>query len=156
MVVYAFCTMPRPYPILSKNWTTLYYSPKNSHTKILRKNEVCAILGVGGLDMFKWISDSKLPRLIKWLLYVVLVLSCVYWIGWFVFKILNGTRKLIHWITEARNWWTFIVCLLIVAIGVFLAAQFYFGLDPIGKLQAWFLENIQKLRYWLGDLISGV
>ena len=144
-----------PLPILPIFWPTLYYHFKNSHTKILRKKRRCDKMGSEVVDMFKWISNSRLPRIVKWLLYVVLVLSCVYWIGWFVFKILDGTRKLIHWITESRNWWTFIVCILIVAIGVFLAAQFYFGLDPIGKLQAWFSENIQTFRYWLGDLISG-
>ena len=98
--------------------------------------------------MYKIINNSKMPKLLKVLAYILLTLSLVYLIGLVLYKILEALRKFIHWVSEKRNCWTFLVCLLILGVGILLAAQFYFNLDPIGKVINWFKMNINEFRCW--------
>lgn len=89
--------------------------------------------------MYKLINNSsRLPKFVKILLDILLTLSCVYLIGLCVYKILEAIRKFLHWTTEKRNWWTFLMCIVILAIGTFIVAQFILDLDPFGNLVRWF------------------
>lgn len=91
--------------------------------------------------MYKLLHNSSLPKIIKVLLYILLTLSCIYLIIILLYKLLEILRIIIHFISDKRNWWTFVVCILIVCIGAFIFAQFFLGLDPYGK----FIFYIQSL-----------
>ena len=103
--------------------------------------------------MYKLVRESKMPKVLKWLINILLTLTCVYWIGYFIYKILESVRRFVHWTTEKRNWWTFLMCILILCVGILLAAQFYFELDPIGKITNYFIEKWNGWREYLANLI---
>lgn len=103
--------------------------------------------------MYRLINNSKLPKFLKVLLIILLTLTCVYWIGLFIYKILEAIRKFVHWVSDKRNWWTFLMCIFILAIGSLLLAQFYFDLDPFGKLVNNIVEKWNDFREYLKGII---
>ena len=105
--------------------------------------------------MYKLVKNSNMPNYLKFLINALLTITCVYWIGYFTFKILDTIRKFIHWVSEARNWWTFLICILILGIGILLAAQFYFDLDPVGKTIDKIVEWFKNFRNDLANIIGG-
>lgn len=105
--------------------------------------------------MHKWLYNSKLPKWLKILIYIVLTLTLIYWLGLLVYKFLEAIRKFIHWASEQRNWWTFLTCILILGIGSLLLAQFVFGLDPFGKVTQWFVNCFNNMRQLIGGKIAG-
>lgn len=90
--------------------------------------------------MYRLVRNSNIPKILKLLIYILLTLSCIYWIGWFVYKFLSITRKIIHWCSDERNWWTFIVCILILVIGSLIIAQFFLGLQPFERFIQWIVD----------------
>lgn len=84
--------------------------------------------------MYRWLHNATMPKFLKVLLYILLTITCIYWILIATYKLLEIIRICIHFISDKRNWWTYVTCLLILGIGVLLAAQFLLGLDPIGKM----------------------
>lgn len=90
--------------------------------------------------MYRMVSNSKLPRVLKVLIYALLTITCVYWLGMMIYKILETIRIFINWTSTRRNWWTFLMCILIVVVGGIIVAQFFLGLNPIGN----FLEQMKN------------
>lgn len=93
--------------------------------------------------MYRLIGNSKLPRFLKVLIYILLTLTCVYWIGYFTYKILDGIRKFLHYVSTKEHWWAFIICVAILGIGTFLIAEFVFKLGWWEAIVNWFV-NIYK------------
>lgn len=106
--------------------------------------------------MYRLINNATIPKALKVLLYILLTLTCIYWISIMTYKILELLRKSLHWCSEKRNWWTFVVCIAILAIGSLLIAQYLLDLDPIGKVVNWVVTNINEFRNKLGNIIIGV
>ncbi len=104
--------------------------------------------------MYKLVRESSIPKWLKWLINITLTITCIYWLGYFIYKILESVRRFIHWVSEKRNWWTFLMCLLILGIGILLAAQFYFELDPVGKAIDYIVEQFNNLRDNIANLIK--
>lgn len=96
--------------------------------------------------MIRLLNSERVPSWLKWVLLIVTIITLVYWVLWLVFQILKYLRIFLHWATEERNYWTFIVCILIVVVGSLIAAQFFLELDPFGKLA----DELKK--YW--DLLK--
>lgn len=90
--------------------------------------------------MYRYLHKSNIPKWLKIIFYILLSITLIYWIIWLIYKGLEYTRKFLHWTTEPRNWWTFLVSILLVLVGSFLMAQFVLGLDPIGKLTKYITE----------------
>lgn len=95
------------------------------------------------MRLYKILNASKLPKWLKIMLDVLLTITLVYWFGVMVYKILEATRRLLHWVSEKRNWWTFLVSILLVLVGSFIMAQFVLGLDPIGAITS-YIEDLYK------------
>lgn len=105
--------------------------------------------------MYKIIYNSKLPKVVKIIAYILLTLTMVYLIGMLLYRILDALRIFMHWVSDKRNWWTFIVCLMILFIGSVLIAQFALNLDPFGKLGSWIVEKWNELRDSIASIIGG-
>ena len=105
--------------------------------------------------MYRIIRNSNIPKVIKWILYILLAITMIYWIIMLVYKILELIRRFLHFISDKRNWWTFVGCIIILLIGTFLVAQFILGLDPIGKFITSVNEMINNIRNNLGNIIKG-
>jgi ascorbate-specific PTS system EIIC-type component UlaA len=96
--------------------------------------------------MIRYVHNSKLPKWLKILIYITLTITCIYWLGIFIYKVLEYTRRFIHWTTEKRNWWTFLVCILILLIGSLIMAQGVLGLDPLGRFEEFLLEQWESIK----------
>lgn len=105
--------------------------------------------------MFKKIYNSNIPKVIKALLYILLIVTLVYLIIITLYKILNLLRIFLHWATDEHNWWTFVTCVIILLIGSLLIAQFVLGLDPFGNFFRNIVDKFDSFRTWLGNLIIG-
>lgn len=98
---------------------------------------------------------SKLPKWLRIILLILSIVTVIYWLGFAIYKILEAVRIVMAYIFEKRNYWTFLICILILIVGSLLIAQFYFQLDPFGKLANWFIEKWNELREWLSNIIGG-
>ena len=98
---------------------------------------------------------SNFPKWLKVVLLIISILTLVYWLGLITFKILSAIRYVGAFLFDKRNYWTFIVTLLIIGISAILLAQFYFNLDPIGKLLNWAEQVFNDLRNSISDIIKG-
>lgn len=105
--------------------------------------------------MCRFVYNSNLPKWLKILIYIAITITLVYWLGLLVYEFLEALRKLLHWTSEQRNWWTFLTCIFILGIGSLLIAQFALGLDPFGKIVKWFIDRWNDLRQLIGDKIAG-
>ena len=105
--------------------------------------------------MYRLIWKSKIPRIIKWLLYVLLTITIIYWIIIMTYKLLDLMRRFLHFVSDKKNWWTFVCCVCILLIGTFIVAQFVLGLDPLGKFITSVNETINNIRNSIGNAIKG-
>lgn len=105
--------------------------------------------------MYRLINNSKIPRIIKWLLYILLTITMIYWIIMLVYKILELIRRFVHFVSDKRNWWTFVGCVIILLIGTFVVAQFVLELDPLGKFITSVNNMIDNIRNSIGNAIKG-
>ncbi len=100
------------------------------------------------------INNSNMPKFLKILIYILLTLTLVYWIVWFIYKVLDYLRIFLHFVSDKRNWWTFVGCIVILLIGTFLVAQFVLGLNPIGNFLEWLKSIVNAIRNNIGGAIS--
>lgn len=98
---------------------------------------------------------NKMPKPIRVIYYILLTLTLIYWLYRFIAGVLTLIQKLGSFIFEKRNYYTFIVCLLILTVGILLASQFLFNLDPFGKACNWFVEKWNNIRQWCAGVIGG-
>ena len=105
--------------------------------------------------MYRLIWKSKIPRIIKWLLYILLTITIRYWIIRMGYKLLDLMRRFLHFVSDKKNWWTFVCCVCILLIGTFIVAQFVLGLDPMGKFINSIKEMIDNIRNAIGEAIKG-
>ena len=105
--------------------------------------------------MYRLIWNSKIPRIIKWLLYVLLTITIIYWIIIMAYKLLDLMRRFLHFVSDKKNWWTFVCCVCILLIGTFIVAQFVLGLDPMGKFINSIKEMVDNIRNAIGEAIKG-
>lgn len=105
--------------------------------------------------MYRWVRRSNMPRFLQVLIVVVLTISCIYWMGYFVYALLNGTRFFIHWVTEKSHFWVFMFCIVLVIGTSIFIAQMYLGLDPIGHMKQYFIDLYARAKNWLQVKIFG-
>lgn len=100
------------------------------------------------------IGDS-LPKPIRIVYYTLLIITLIY----SIYRLIAGTLWLIQtigsFIFEKRNFYTFVVCILILAVGILLASQFIFNLQPFEKFCNFFVEKWNDLRCWVVELVGG-
>ena len=80
---------------------------------------------------------QRLPTPLKILYWTVLTLTLVYWLIRISAWLLEFIRKLGEFLFTKPNYYVFLLAILIVLIGAFVFAQFYFELDPLGKFIQW-------------------
>lgn len=101
--------------------------------------------------MYKYLYKTQMPKWLKIIFYILLSITFVYWIIWLIYKGLEYTRRMLHWATEKRNWWTFLVSILLVLFGSLIMAQCVLGLDPIGKATKYLLDIWEKIINSVGN-----
>ncbi len=96
----------------------------------------------------------KLPKWAQFILKVLSIVTVVYWLGYLVYKLLSAIRCIGAYIFDTRNYWTFLCCILILAVGTLLVAQFYLGLDPIGQVSNWFIDRWNDFKGLIIEAIA--
>lgn len=97
---------------------------------------------------------SKLPKWLRVILIIVSIITLVYWLGFIVYKLLTAIRCVGAFIFEARNYWTFLGCILVLAIGTLIVAQYVLGLDPLGQASNWVIDRWNDLKGFLIEAIA--
>lgn len=73
--------------------------------------------------LFGRIRNSNLPLWLKLLISIVLIVTCVYWVGFLTYKIIDILRLFINTLTEKKIFWIIFVlscALIIVYINFYL------------------------------------
>lgn len=104
---------------------------------------------------FAYRIGDRLPKAVRIIYYVLLGVTLIYWLYRAIVAVLDLIQTIGAFVFEKRNYYTFMVCLLILGIGVLFASQFIFGLDPFGKLVNWFVERWNDFRAWCVNVIGG-
>lgn len=103
--------------------------------------------------MYKIISDSHyIPRWLKFILYLILTITCIYWLGLIIYKLLELLRKCINGITKEKGrWWFFLFCLLLIGVAICITLQYNPLIVFLDLVESWF----EKAREFLVKLING-
>lgn len=108
---------------------------------------------------------DRLPRLLRYIYYILLTVTVVYWlyrliegllelvrsIGYGVFELISRIGKKI-WSKDF--YYAVVVCLIIVFVALVIIGQYVYDLDLFGAAYEWFLEQSENLRLWFVDLIG--
>lgn len=96
--------------------------------------------------MYHLINNSKMPKWIKVVFNVVLTLALFYLIGLLIYWIFEGLRLVLHFMTTKGHWWFMLLMLFICGVCILLAGQFYFNLDPFGKIADFFVNTFYNAK----------
>ena len=102
--------------------------------------------------MYKIIRNcNSIPTWLKVLINVLLTVTVVYWLGYFIYKILEFVRFCINGITKEKGrWWFFILCCLILTISICL----FMGFNPFTELWDWLVSTYENLIQNVVDKLS--
>ncbi len=103
---------------------------------------------------FAFRIGDRLPLPLRIVYYAVLFLTMVYLIFIITKKLLDVTQKVGAFCFDKRNFYTFFFCLFGLAIGTFIVAQLFLGLDPIGEITNFFDMKIQSIKDFFISLLS--
>lgn len=79
-----------------------------------------------------FLIGDKLPKVLRILYYIVLMITMLYVIYRFFEWVLVTFQKFGQWFFRPQNYWAAMMSIGILLLGSFLLAQFVLGLDPIG------------------------
>ncbi len=86
---------------------------------------------------------EHLPKWLRVIYYIIIAITFIYIVYRFLEWALKTLQKLGAFIFEPRNYWAAVMSVFIVLLGVFIAAQFILGLDPVGNTIEW-IEQVYK------------
>ena len=89
---------------------------------------------------------SNLPKFLKVILFILSIITVVYWLVILFYKILELVRLIGAFIFDKHNYWTLISCIIILFIGSVLIAQFVLELDPVGKATDLIVDKFNDLK----------
>ena len=104
---------------------------------------------------FAYRIGDKMPKAIKIIYYIILAVTLVYWLYRAISLTLSLIQRIGSFVFEKRNYYTFVICLIILGIGILLASQFIFDLDPVGRVTNWFIDQWNNFRAWCVKIIGG-
>lgn len=101
--------------------------------------------------MYKWVRDSRMPLIMKVIVYVMISVTLVYWLGWIVYKVIELCRKIVHWISKRENFWA-IILVSIILVGIYLVREEIKGDKPITQL----IEQVKNYGRILIEYVKAV
>lgn len=103
--------------------------------------------------MYKLIKECGMPKWLKVLFNVLLTLTCFYWMGYLIYKILEVVRWFLHNVTEKKMFWCMFLFALIIAIGITLYLQFNTDVKPFTMFWDWLVDIYEQGRNKIADII---
>ncbi|MFI3329116.1 MAG: hypothetical protein R3Y05_01365 [bacterium] len=97
---------------------------------------------------------DRLPKPLRVLYYAVLFLTLIYMLFVVTKGLLDIIQRFGAFFFDKRNYYTFVFCIFGLAIGTFIVAQFFLGLDPIGAIIDFFNGIIQTIKDTIIEWVS--
>ena len=105
--------------------------------------------------MYKMIRESeRLPKWLKILLDIALTLTCIYWVGFLVYKILDVFRLFLHTMTEKKVFWIALCIILMCAITTLCILEFTTDVKPFTQIGDFFIKLFNDTRNVIADAIA--
>lgn len=92
-----------------------------------------------------------MPRWLKILIDVLIIVTVVYWLGYTIYKILDVLRMFLHAVSEKKIWWVAIVILLGCTITTLCILEFCTDVKPFTMLGNWIVSLYNDAR----DILAG-
>lgn len=103
---------------------------------------------------------DNLPRPLRFIYYAILILSGIYIIYRLIEWVLKTIQKIGQFIFDDRTYWAVWICILILVIGGLLLGQYYFDLDPFGKIAEAVTSLFDQVREnfstWLEEFSNSI
>ena len=97
-------------------------------------------------------GNERMPRWMKWVLVVLVCLSCVY----IAYKLIDGTRAIIHYVTSKEHFWMVMLCALILVVGTFLVGEYVFDLGWKETLLEFINGKIEFVKNFIREKINSI
>lgn len=117
------------------------------------ENQKNIIMSINHRRLAYRIGD-KMPKPIRVIYYVLLGITLIYWTYRLIALILDLIQKVGVFVFDKRNYYTFVICLIILGVGILVASQFIFGLDPFGKSLNWVVDKYNDLKNSIINLLE--
>lgn len=99
--------------------------------------------------MYKLIENSSIKNGFKIIIYILLTITCIYWLIYLIYKILDTLRIVLHTMTEKSHWWFFISLCIIFAIGTMVLLETTTEIKPFTSLQRFFIDTFYAVKNWV-------
>lgn len=99
--------------------------------------------------MYKLIKNSEMKKGFKIVLYILLTITCVYWLFFLIFKLLDFLRIILHNMTEVSHWWFFITLCVIFTIATLVLMELVTDVKPLTALQRFFIDTFDICKNWI-------
>lgn len=104
--------------------------------------------------MYKMIREKEnLPRWIKMMMYIVLTVTCVYWVGYIIYKVLSLVRFILHSVSSKEHWWFTVFIVIGVGIAMLLFMEFRTESKPFTELWIWIEKMFNEMREKIGNFL---
>lgn len=104
---------------------------------------------------FAFRVGDHFPKAIRWLYYIVLFGTLIYLLYNIIVWLLKTIQKIGYFCFSPQNYWTVVMCVIILTIGGLLIAEFCSPLQPFTKIYEWLLDMIDDSKQWLIGTIEG-
>ena len=104
--------------------------------------------------MYRLIRNSEMKKPLKIILYILLSITCVYWLGFILYKILDLLRIILHNMTEKSHWWFFVIITIIFTLGALILLETTTDIKPFTSLQHFIIDTFYMLKDWFTNIFS--
>lgn len=103
--------------------------------------------------MYKLIREGNLPSWLKVLINIALTVTVVYWLGYFIYKILNLVRLFLHTMTKKEIYWVSLGIIFICAIITLFILEFNTDIKPFTQMWEWLCSIFNVTRDKIADVL---
>ena len=103
--------------------------------------------------MYKLIRECEMPSWLKVLINIFLTITVVYWLGYFIYKILNLVRLFLHTMTKKEIYWVSLGIIFICAIITLFILEFNTDIKPFTQMWEWLCSIFNVTRDKIADVL---
>lgn len=96
--------------------------------------------------MYKLIRNCGMPSWLKVLINILLTITVVYWLGYFIYKFLEIFRKFLHTMTKPDVYWIALGIILLAALTTVFILEFCTDIKPFTNLWNWIVSIYDNTR----------
>ena len=87
--------------------------------------------------MFKFIRESKMPKWLKFIIYTILIVSVIYWLGYLIYKIVDFLRFFVNSVTDKKMFWVSVGVMIICGIVTLIILEYNTDVKLITDAWEW-------------------